>query len=115
MVITGKDDGNQGTILQVIPAKPEKKNGADADKVIVSGVNTASKHMKPGRHGRNSLGPRRRRTAAGSSRDRHADRREQRGVRPQGQAGAARLRASTRTARRCASPSSGAGKTEVIS
>ena len=56
-VLSGKDAGSQGTILQVLPAKPEKKNGADADKVIVSGVNTASKHMKPGRRGRNSRAP----------------------------------------------------------
>jgi large subunit ribosomal protein L24 len=47
-VVTGKDQGKQGTILQVLP---------DADKVIVSGVNTASKHMKPGRRGRNSRAP----------------------------------------------------------
>jgi len=47
-VITGKDQGKQGTILQVLPSD---------DKVIVSGVNTASKHMKPGRRGRNSRAP----------------------------------------------------------
>jgi large subunit ribosomal protein L24 len=47
-VVTGKDQGKQGTILQVLPG---------SDKVIVSGVNTASKHMKPGRRGRNSRAP----------------------------------------------------------
>lgn len=47
-VVTGKDEGKQGTILQVLPAD---------DKVIVSGVNTASKHMKPGRRGRNNRSP----------------------------------------------------------
>ncbi|MFV0309893.1 MAG: 50S ribosomal protein L24 [Desertimonas sp.] len=36
-VITGKDQGKQGEVLRVLP---------DADKVIVSGVNTASKHAK---------------------------------------------------------------------
>lgn len=36
-VITGKDQGKQGEVLRVMP---------DADKVIVSGVNTASKHAK---------------------------------------------------------------------
>ena len=39
-MITGKDKGKQGTILQRPPAD---------GKVIVSGVNTASKHLKPGR------------------------------------------------------------------
>ena len=52
-VITGKDQGKQGTILQVLPARNEH----EGDKVIVSGVNTASKHMKPGRRGRNSRAP----------------------------------------------------------
>ena len=47
-VITGKDQGKQGTILQVLVSD---------DKVIVSGINTASKHMKPGRRGRNSRAP----------------------------------------------------------
>jgi large subunit ribosomal protein L24 len=47
-VITGKDQGKQGTILQVLP---------NDDKVIVSGVNTASKHMKPGRRHRNRQAP----------------------------------------------------------
>lgn len=37
MVITGKDKGKQGEVQQVLP---------DADKVIVSGVNTATKHAK---------------------------------------------------------------------
>ena len=50
-VITGKDKGKQGTILQVHPAE---------DKVIVSGVNTASKHMKPGRRHRNRQAPQQR-------------------------------------------------------
>ena len=47
-VITGKDQGKQGTILQVLPSK---------NKVIVTGVNTASKHMKPGRRGKNQRAP----------------------------------------------------------
>jgi large subunit ribosomal protein L24 len=47
-VLTGKDKGKQGTILQVLPAE---------DKVIVAGVNTASKHMKPGRRGRSARAP----------------------------------------------------------
>ena len=37
VVITGKDKGKQGEILRVFPA---------ADKVIVNGVNTATKHAK---------------------------------------------------------------------
>jgi len=37
VVITGKDKGKQGEIARVLPS---------ADKVIVSGVNTASKHAK---------------------------------------------------------------------
>ena len=56
-VISGKDQGKQGTVLQVLPAKPDKKNGGRNDRVIVSGVNTASKHMKPGRRGRNARAP----------------------------------------------------------
>jgi large subunit ribosomal protein L24 len=47
-VITGKDQGKQGTVLQVLPTE---------DKVIVSGVNTASKHLKPGRRHRNRQAP----------------------------------------------------------
>ena len=50
-VITGKDKGKQGTILVVQPS-----NG----KVIVSGVNTASKHLKPGRRHRNRQAPQQR-------------------------------------------------------
>jgi large subunit ribosomal protein L24 len=50
-VLTGKDKGKQGTILQVLPAE---------EKVIVSGVNTASKHMKPGRRHRNRQAPQQR-------------------------------------------------------
>jgi large subunit ribosomal protein L24 len=50
-VLTGKDKGKQGTILQVLPSD---------EKVIVSGVNTASKHMKPGRRGRSSRAPQQR-------------------------------------------------------
>jgi large subunit ribosomal protein L24 len=56
-VLTGKDQGKQGTVLQVLPAKPDRKHGGKSDKVIVSGVNTASKHMKPGRRGRNRQAP----------------------------------------------------------
>ncbi len=52
-VITGKDEGKQGTILQVLPG--QAKDGSD--RVIVSGVNTASKHMKPGRRGKNTRAP----------------------------------------------------------
>jgi len=51
-VLTGKDKGKQGTVLQVLPS--DDPNGG---RVIVSGVNTASKHMKPGRRGRNSRAP----------------------------------------------------------
>ena len=40
VVITGKDKGKQGEVMTVLPA---------ADKVIVSGVNMASKHQKPRR------------------------------------------------------------------
>jgi large subunit ribosomal protein L24 len=47
-VITGKDKGKEGTVLQVLPSQ---------GKVIVSGVNTASKHMKPGRRHRNRQAP----------------------------------------------------------
>ena len=47
-VITGKDQGKQGTVLQVLPTE---------DKVIVAGVNTASKHLKPGRRHRNRQAP----------------------------------------------------------
>ena len=50
-VLSGKDKGKQGTILVVLPA---------AEKVIVSGVNTASKHMKPGRRHRNRQAPQQR-------------------------------------------------------
>ena len=47
-VVTGKDQGKQGTVLQVLPTE---------DKIIVSGVNTASKHLKPGRRHRNRQAP----------------------------------------------------------
>jgi large subunit ribosomal protein L24 len=50
-VLTGKDKGKQGTVLQVLPSE---------EKVIVSGVNTASKHMKPGRRHRNRQAPQQR-------------------------------------------------------
>lgn len=52
-VVTGKDEGKQGTILQVLPARNEH----DTDKVIVAGVNTASKHLKPGRRHKNRQAP----------------------------------------------------------
>ena len=39
-VITGKDKGREGVIERVFPSK---------DKVLVNGVNTASKHAKPRR------------------------------------------------------------------
>ena len=47
-VLTGKNKGKQGTVLQVLPSE---------EKVIVSGVNTASKHVKPGRRHRNRQAP----------------------------------------------------------
>ena len=37
VVLTGKDKGKQGEVQRVLP---------DADKVIVTGVNTATKHAK---------------------------------------------------------------------
>ena len=40
VVITGKDKGKQGEVMTVLPS---------ANKVIVSGVNLASKHQKPRR------------------------------------------------------------------
>jgi large subunit ribosomal protein L24 len=40
VVITGKDKGKQGQVMTVLPA---------TNKVIVSGVNLASKHQKPRR------------------------------------------------------------------
>jgi large subunit ribosomal protein L24 len=40
VVITGKDKGKQGEVMTVLPS---------ANKVIVSGVNMASKHQKPRR------------------------------------------------------------------
>ena len=40
MVIAGKDKGKQGEIQRVVPA---------THKIIVSGVNTATKHAKPRR------------------------------------------------------------------
>ena len=43
MVISGKDRGNSGKVLQVSP-----KEG----KVIVEGRNMVTKHVKPRRHGR---------------------------------------------------------------
>jgi large subunit ribosomal protein L24 len=39
-VITGKDKGREGIVERVLPSQ---------DKVLVSGVNTASKHAKPRR------------------------------------------------------------------
>ncbi len=38
VVITGKDKGKQGQVMTVLPT---------TNKVIVSGVNLASKHQKP--------------------------------------------------------------------
>ena len=38
VVITGKDKGKEGEIIEVMPS---------ANKVIVNGVNTAKKHQKP--------------------------------------------------------------------
>lgn len=38
MVITGKDKGKQGTILEAYPKK---------DRVLVEGVNEVKKHAKP--------------------------------------------------------------------
>lgn len=39
IVITGKDKGKKGTVLKVLPKE---------SRVIVSGVNLAKKHQKPG-------------------------------------------------------------------
>lgn len=39
-VMTGKDKGKEGEIIRVMP---------DSNRVIVSGVNTASKHQRPQR------------------------------------------------------------------
>ena len=50
-VLSGKDKGKEGTVLVVLPKD---------DKVIVAGVNTASKHMKPGRRHRNRQAPQQR-------------------------------------------------------
>ena len=41
VVLTGKDKGKQGEVQRVLPS---------ADKVIVSGVNTATKHAKAPRN-----------------------------------------------------------------
>ena len=40
IVITGKDKGKEGEVVQVLPS---------ANKVVVNGVNTAKKHQKPTR------------------------------------------------------------------
>ena len=40
VVIAGKDKGQEGEVVQVMPS---------ANKVIVNGVNTAKKHSKPSR------------------------------------------------------------------
>ncbi|MEY4338310.1 MAG: ribosomal protein [Actinomycetota bacterium] len=40
VVIAGKDKGQEGEVVQVLPA---------ANKVIVNGINTAKKHSKPNR------------------------------------------------------------------
>ena len=42
MVISGKDRGNSGKVLQVSPSE---------DKVIVEGLNLMTKHVKPRRQG----------------------------------------------------------------
>jgi large subunit ribosomal protein L24 len=47
-VLSGKDKGKEGTVLVVLPKD---------DKVIVTGVHTASKHLKPGRRHRNRQAP----------------------------------------------------------
>jgi large subunit ribosomal protein L24 len=41
LVISGKDKGAEGEVVQVFPAE---------NKVIVNGINTAKKHSKPGRN-----------------------------------------------------------------
>ena len=40
VVIAGKDKGQEGEVVQVLPS---------ANKVIVNGINTAKKHSKPNR------------------------------------------------------------------
>ncbi len=40
VVIAGKDKGREGEIVQVLPK---------ANKVVVNGINTAKKHVKPNR------------------------------------------------------------------
>jgi large subunit ribosomal protein L24 len=42
VVLAGKDKGKQGIVMSALPA---------VDKVIVEGVNTAKRHMKPRRAG----------------------------------------------------------------
>ena len=74
-----------------------------ADKVIVTGVNTATKHAK--------AAPRQRQGR--DHRPRHADPRQQRDARPQGQAGPRRLRAR-RDGKKVRVAKVGGGKTEVI-
>ncbi len=93
VVITGKDKGKQGEVQRVLPS---------ADKVIV----TRRQHA-PTKHAKARKQPTSR---AGIIDKRHADPRHQRGARPQGQAGAHRLRGQATTARRCASPASAAAR-----
>ena len=45
VILSGKDKGKKGKVLEVSP-----KEG----KVIVEGLNIATKHVKPGRAGRHS-------------------------------------------------------------
>ena len=42
-VITGKDKGKQGTVLQVLPGQARRRRTVRQRRVIVSGVNTAPK------------------------------------------------------------------------
>ena len=84
-VITGKDKGKQGEIACVFPK---------TNKIIVNGVNVATKHQKAQRAN----------DAGRHHRQGHADRREQRDAGPQGQDGPRAAIRTRTTAPRCASP-----------
>ena len=46
-VITGKDKGDEGVIMRVLPAQPGAHGPKGRDRVIVEGVNVAKKHQRP--------------------------------------------------------------------
>ncbi|MGH8990837.1 MAG: 50S ribosomal protein L24 [Acidimicrobiia bacterium] len=48
-VIAGKDKGDGGVIMRVIPALPGARGAKGRDRVIVEGVNVAKKHQRPQR------------------------------------------------------------------